>query len=321
MTARHEGENDWLAWVRELLAGDEPARGDLFVGPGDDAAVIAPSQGGPTVITTDAIVEGVHFESSAAPRAVGWKAIAVNLSDVAAMAARPTATVIAITAPPRFGRPDLEELMRGAKDCAAAHEVRIVGGDFSTTEGPLTVTVTALGDCEGRRPVLRSGAVVGDAILVTGSLGGSILGRHLSFQPRVAEALALVERYALHAMMDVSDGLALDLARMAEASGVGAALDEAQIPVSEDARTRSEQTGRPALEHALGDGEDFELLMAVAPADADRMIVEENPAIPITRIGEITASPGLVLRDRAGTARPLEHLGHEHRIETDTSDE
>ncbi len=182
------------------------------------------------------------------PRRIGHKALAVNLSDLAAMAAQPLAAFISVALPKAGAERLARELFEGILPLAQRHGVAIAGGDTNTWTGGLVISITALGTVTARGPLLRSGARPGDRILVTGSLGGSILGKHLDFEPRVAEALLLAERYELHAGIDVSDGLSLDLSRMAGESGCGAVLDLLQIPVAEAAHalTARDTAGRTA---------------------------------------------------------------------------
>jgi thiamine-monophosphate kinase len=179
------------------------------------------------------------------------------------------------------------------------------------------VSVTLLGEVTRRGPLRRDGARPGDQILVTGSFGGSILGRHLDFEPRVREALLLSERYALRAGIDVSDGLLVDLAHVAEESGCGAVLRTEDVPVSEDSR-RLAQTlgdGSTPLDHALGDGEDFELILAVAPEEATRMLAEQPLKVPLTAVGHFTAEPGLWQADAQGGQRKLVPRGWQHEFD------
>jgi thiamine-monophosphate kinase len=302
-----------LAFIDHLRAR-LPAHPLLRIGPGDDAAVLAALGESGIVVTTDLLTDGVHFNlASTDPRRVGHKALGVNLSDLAAMAAEPVAVVISLSLP--RSRECLElakELYEGVLLLAEQFDVAIAGGDTNTWDGPLVICVTALGKTTPRGPLLRSGARAGDRLLVTGELGGSILGRHLDCQPRVCEALLLNERYELHAGMDISDGLALDLSRMCEASGVGAIVDVDRIPISAAANELSNREPQTtALEHALGDGEDFELLLAVPP-DASAQIVRERPVeCGIRDVGEFTAELGLRQR-RSGRVSPLPERGYIH---------
>ncbi len=299
------GEFDFIAWVR----AQTPPHARVIAGVGDDCAVLAPPTR-PQVMTTDTLMDGTDFIlSEAGADAVGGKAMAVNLSDVAAMAAVPTAAVVSLCLPQG---PDTfalaQDLFRGLNRVASQFNVPIVGGDTNTWPGKLVVTVTVLGECTPRGPVLRSGARPGDWLFVTGPLGGSIRGRHLMPTSRVTEALALHEFCELRAMADVSDGLAADLGHVLDASGCGAELDAALIPIHPDAVAHAATTGHPALEHALGDGEDFELVFAVSPADGARL--RASAPVPVWKVGECVAA-GLWLRD-AGGARPLARTGWAH---------
>jgi thiamine-monophosphate kinase len=313
----------------EWLATHLPKSRHLRLGVGDDAAVLAWTQAGDMVVTTDAITDQVDFIlEEVEPALVGRKALAVNLSDLAAMAAEPVAAVVSLVLPRDggAGRTALElaeELYRGLIPLAEEFDVAIAGGDTNTWDGPLAISVTAIGRVPPQRagssptpappgPLTRSGAKPGDWLLVTGALGGSILGRHLHAEPRVREALLLNERYDLHAGMDISDGLALDASRLAAASGCGAALRLDAIPLSPDAVRCSARTGRSPLDHALGDGEDFELLIAVPPAIAEQIIRDQPLAIPLTHIGRCLEQPGLWQLDGSEISTPLETTGYMH---------
>lgn len=304
-------EQQFIAWLRERL----PPHPLLRLGPGDDAAVLR--MGGVTecVITVDLLTEGVDFLlADVDPRRVGRKALAVNLSDVAAMAARPMAAVVAVALPRVGGRELAVALYEGILPLAEKYDLAIAGGDTNSWDGPLVITATLLGQVTSRGPLLRSGAVAGDRIVVTGSFGGSILQRQFDFEPRIAEALVLNGRYTLHAGMDVSDGLAIDLGRLAGESRVGAIVDTDNVPIHDDARRLAGRAGdgRTPLEHALGDGEDFELLLAVPPGEVRRMIDQQPLDVPLTDIGCFTAAAGLWQRDAGGTVRPLTPSGWEH---------
>ena len=300
-------EFDLIRWIRSQA----PAGGPVQVGIGDDAAVVA-NRHSATLLTTDTLVDGVHFDlATHSLRDVGRKSLACSLSDIAAMGGRASAAVLSAAAPPTLTSGQARELVAGALACAAEFDTRLVGGDLTATSGPLVLTVAMLGDTAGLAPVCRSGARPGDALLVTGPLGGSRLGHHLSFRPRLAEGLALNQRFHPHAMIDISDGLAIDLHHVLEESHVGALVWADRIPVSDAARQAAEQTGRSALDHALGDGEDYELLFTLDEADAARLLHEQPFDLPVTRIGTITdAAAVLALPD--GTRQPLEPLGWEH---------
>jgi thiamine-monophosphate kinase len=305
-------ESELIAWLRQRL----PRHARLAVGLGDDAAIVRSGDTG-TVVTVDMLTEGVDFElAKDSPRCVGRKALAVNLSDLAAMAARPLAAVVALALPRAGGLALAKELYEGLIPLAESHDLAIAGGDTNSWDGPLVISVTLLGEVTRQGPLLRSGALPGDAIVVTGEFGGSILGRQFDFEPRVREALALAERYPLHAGIDVSDGLSLDLSRLAVESGCGAELDLAQVPVAPAAFELSGRLsdGSTPLDHALADGEDFELVLAM-PGDAAEKLTREQPLdCRCTRIGQFIEQRGLWTRDAAGTLVPLAARGYEHRL-------
>ena len=307
-------EQQFIAWLRERL----PPHPLLRLGPGDDAAVLRMAGVDECVITVDLLTEGVDFLlAEVDPRRVGRKALAVNLSDLAAMAARPLAAVLAVALPRKGGRELAVQLYEGLLPLAEKYDLAIAGGDTNSWDGPLVITATLLGQVTARGPLLRKGAQAGDRIVVSGAFGGSILGRHFDFEPRVNEALLLNERYELHAGMDVSDGLAIDLARLVRESGVGAIVETDRVPIHDDARrlARQRNDGRTPLEHALGDGEDFELLLAAPPDEARRMLAEQPLEVPLTDIGEFTAEPGLWQREAGGPVRPLTPSGWEHSFD------
>lgn len=285
----------------------------LRIGVGDDAAVLAALGDRDIVVTTDLLTEGVHFElANTDLRRIGHKALGINLSDLAAMAAEPVAVVISVALPRHSDPLKLaKELYEGMLPLAEQLNVAIAGGDTNVWDGPLVINVTALGKTTSRGPLLRTGAKPGDRLLVTGQLGGSILGRHLDCEPRVLEALLLHERYELHAGMDISDGLALDLSRMCEASGVGAIVDVDRVPISEATRVLAGRDSLSALDHALSDGEDFELLLAVSPNVATNIISDQPIECGICEVGEVTAEFSLQQRMN-GQITPLDTRGYVH---------
>jgi thiamine-monophosphate kinase len=307
-------EAEFVAWLTRHL----PRSPDIAVSIGDDAAVYAPhllEDGSPAaqVVTTDLLCEGVHFVwSETSPAAVGRKALAVNLSDMAAMAAVPRAAVVALLWPRERPVALAEALCRGMVELAERHGVTIIGGDTNRWSGPLVISAAVIGEATRHGVLRRDGACPGDAILVTGRLGGSLAGHHLTFEPRVTEALHLQAHYRLHAGMDISDGLSLDLQRLLEASGVGAELNLAAIPISDAARLLSLQSGRSPLEHALGDGEDFELLLTLPEDEAERLLREQPLTIPLTRVGMVIADHGLWHRDAHEQLCRLEVSGYLH---------
>jgi thiamine-monophosphate kinase len=304
-------ESDLIAWLRERL----PPHESLRLGIGDDAAVVQIGAGTACVVTVDVVSDQVDFHLDRTdPRRVGHKALAASLSDLAAMASRPRSAVVALALPRRGGLELAKQLYEGMIPLAERYGFGIAGGDTHSWDAPLLISVTAIGDVTGRGPLVRGGGQPGDQILVTGTLGGSILGKHLDFEPRVREALLLHERYDLHAAIDLSDGLAIDLARVADESGCGAVIQLASVPISEAAASlaSAKQNGRSALDHALGDGEDFELLLAVPPHAARQMLADQPLEVPLTRIGELIGQPGLWQMLPDGQRRELGRAGFEH---------
>ncbi|MCR4416095.1 MAG: thiamine-phosphate kinase [Thermoguttaceae bacterium] len=286
------------------------------LGLGDDAAVLRMAAVDECAVTVDMLMDGVDFHlRDADPRRVGRKALAANLSDLAAMATRPLAGVVAL-ALPRAGAMDLAvALYDGMLPLAAKYGLAIAGGDTNSWDGPLAVSITLFGAVTSRGPLTRRGARPGDRIVVTGAFGGSILGRHFDFEPRVDEALILAERYTLHAGIDVSDGLSIDLGRLCQESSCGAEVEVQRIPIHDDAHRLAERLadGSTPLDHALADGEDFELVLAVPPDEADRMLAEQPLAVPLTVIGRFVDRPGL-WRVEGGIAVPLAARGYEHHF-------
>jgi thiamine-monophosphate kinase len=191
----------------------------------------------------------------------------------------------------------------------------LAGGDTNAWDGPLVVSVTALGTPTGNGPLLRSGAQAGDEIVVTGEFGGSILAKHLDFEPRVTEAIRLHEAYRLHAGIDVSDGLSVDLAHLAAESGCGIEIDPDTVPVAPAAQRLAADDDRTPLEHALGDGEDFELILALPPAETERLIRDQPLDIPLTKIGRCVSEAGLWQRDSTGRRHCLPVTGWEHQFD------
>lgn len=308
-------ERELVRYLCERL----PAHPRLLIGPGDDAAILRLPERANLVATTDMLMDGVDFilGQHEAER-IGRKALAVNLSDLAAMAAVPLAALVSVSLPRRGGEALAKQLYEGLLPLAKQFDCPIAGGDTNSWDGPLVISVTALGVVPPERRWRRSGALAGDAILVTGEFGGSILGKQFDFVPRVAEALALAENYPIHAALDVSDGLSLDLARLCESSGCGALLELGNIPVAVAARKLSEQLrdGSTPLDHALSDGEDFELILIVPADAAERLLAEQPLATPLTQIGTVSNEPGLHAIDDEGQIRTVAARGYEHRLES-----
>ena len=282
-------EQSFLAYLR----GRTRSLPQVTVGIGDDAAVLepAPSQ---TIACTDQIIEGVDFLAGEHDHAsVGFKSMAVNLSDIAAMGAVPDSALVTLALPHQDATKIAGEVYEGILEAATQYGVAIAGGDLSTYDGPLAINIALLGHvAEGGSPWLRSGAQEGDVLLASGSFGGSILGRHLRPVPRIELANAIRDQAEIHAAIDVSDGLSLDLDRMCASSGFGVELDVEAIPIHPDAVKLAGQSGRDPFEHAWSDGEDFELLLAAAPDDARRLLAADLPA-PLSAIGTIVGRTGL----------------------------
>lgn len=303
------GERALIARLAEILGLHESVRGP--VGFGDDMAPIDPSL--PAWLwACDQLSDGVDFESARhAWRDIGYKAMAVNLSDAAAMAAEPVAALCAVTLHEQLDPAAALELLAGVHDAARHFGCRLVGGDTNSWKAPTVITVTLAARCPaGAAPVTRAGARPGDQVWLTGPLGGSILGRHLHPQPRVREAIEIARRLHPHAMIDISDGLAIDLYHILDASGCGAALEQSRVEgvIHPDAHQLAAKTGRSPLEHALFDGEDFELIVVLPPDDAS-----EAETLGLHRIGTIEPGPpqARLLRPD-GSDAPLPRRGWEH---------
>jgi len=288
------------------------SRADVVVGPGDDCAVVREREGALVdwLLTSDPVIEGVHFARDTPPALVGRKAIGRALSDLAAMGGEPRWALLNAVAPADTPVSAMEAIAEGADALAREHGLAIVGGDMA--RGPaLELHVFAAGTVPAGRALLRSGARPGDGLYVTGELGGSRLGRHLSFEPRVREGVFL--RDWAGGMIDVSDGLSTDLHHLAERSAAGAVLDLAALPVAQAAREIGD--GRSPQEHALHDGEDFELLFSVPAAREPAFAAAWPRAFPLrcTRIGEVTGRRGAVeVRGADGRLAPLARSGFEH---------
>lgn len=297
--------------IRSIVAHNSALPGTVTIPPGDDMAALRLGDHD-LLVAVDQVIEGVHFDrNSATLEQIARKAVTRNLSDVAAMAGKPLATLASAILPKGLPKGDADHLLTALRETAQAYDAPLVGGDTATSDGPLTLSVTVLATADGIEPVQRTGAKSGDAIYVTGQLGGSqhdYQGKtyHLDFEPRVALArtLAATKETRPRAMIDLSDGLARDLPHLVEHAEITAHL----LPVTPVARQVSARDGRPGWLHAVADGEDYELLFT---ADADAPIPNKIDGVPITRIGQVTASNGILLID--GNERiHLEGLGWEH---------
>jgi len=267
---------------------DGPAAKDVIRGPGDDCAVIGHARGKLWgLLKTDCLIEGVHFRLRDAAANIGWKALARTVSDIAAMGGRPLHALITLAISPEADLKRAVGVYAGLGKCAARYGIAIVGGETARSPGPMFISVALSGEVERHLCVFRSGGQPGDRLFVTGRLGGSLAGRHLIFEPRLEEARWLAQRFQIHAMMDLSDGLGADLPRLARASGCGCRLDETALPLNAGCTPKQ----------AMGDGEDYELLLALPPREAERLQIlwlRKFPKLALTEIGELVeeARPG-----------------------------
>jgi len=310
--AKAWGEFEYIDWIRRRLGTPSP---DVIVGPGDDAALVR-TPGDELALTTDMFTEGADFDlDNASARQVGAKAINAAASDIAAMAMRPKFIVVAVNLPAGTTRQLQEDLLLGIHDAAGRLGVELVGGDLSAGGDRLIISVTVTGVRGAGPPATRSGAEPEQKLFVTGTLGGSLVGRHLTATARIEEGLWLGENAEIGAMIDISDGLAQDLWHIADAGDVGAVVRADAVPVSEDARRLAVESGRSALEHALSDGEDFELLLSASPVGVKRIETAWPFETKITEIGWITREKGVFLETGDGRRRPLERSGWRHTFE------
>ena len=279
MTLAEAGEDQVVALLTKALPNDNR----VLVRAGDDCAVVR-NGSGLLLLKTDCVIEDVHFTRAAPPRAVGWKALCRAISDVAAMGGRPADGLITFAVPPSLQLSWVRGLYAGLRRAAQKYRINLVGGETARSPGGIFISVALTGYLPSGRYVTRAGGRPGDPIFVTGKLGGSLAGRHLRFEPRVEEAVWLNENFRLHAMMDLSDGLAKDLPRLARASRVGFRIDRAALPLNRGC----------TVDQGLGDGEDYELLFATGSEEGVRLQAawpQAFPRLKLSRIGELTA-PG-----------------------------
>ena len=278
------GEDQLLRQLFPLL---QTAKG-VVSGPGDDCAVVETRDRGDfLVLKTDCVVAGVHFLQTANAADVGWKAMMRPLSDFAATSAIPRFALITLVAPAQTKVDWVKTLYRGLCRAARRFEVSIVGGELSSTTGPVAISVSVVGFVEKDRWVSRRGGKPGDDLFVTGRLGGAVKQKHLKFIPRILESRWLTKNFSVHAMMDLSDGLGADLPRLAAASRVGFALEMDNVPVALGS----------TIDNAISEGEDYELLFAVSRRDGNRL----EPAwrkkfrkLPLTRIGRLNSQSTII---------------------------
>jgi thiamine-monophosphate kinase len=294
-----------------------PTNEFVVTGAGDDCAVLDLGVADKLVLfKTDAVVEGFHFTRETPPEKIGRKALARCLSDIAAMAGTPTAALVTIALPEKCEPEFIAKIYDGMNALAREHGVSIVGGETTTNPERILISIVLLGTVARGKQILRSGAKVSDAIFVTGELGGSLVEKHLDFEPRLAEARWLAKHFSIHAMIDLSDGLAGDLRHVLKASGVGGELLKSAIPISLEAKltARKSPSAKPAFAAALTDGEDFELLFTVASQTAVKLLdawKKQFPKLKLSCIGKIVAGEGILIRDKSGSSK-LNANGYVH---------
>jgi thiamine-monophosphate kinase len=304
MNSAEDRITEWFAVQRPL----DPARFPIAIG--DDMAQVNLGAGKSVLITTDMLLEGTHFDlSEASLEQVGYKSMAASLSDCAAMATRPLAAVVSVGLPAGYASKQLKQLHKGILRAADKYDCPLAGGDITSWQknGGLAVNVAMLSVPAGCEPLTRKGAKVGDCICVTGPLGGSRAGKHLDFEPRVEEAIAIASSAKANSMMDISDGLSSDLARICHQSKVGALLFQDAIPISEAAA----RTADP-LASALNDGEDYELLFTLPENEFKKLLSRWHRPVALTCIGSIVEGRGVKLRDSSGHISSLKPAGYDH---------
>jgi thiamine-monophosphate kinase len=277
MTLRNLGEHRLLNQLLSRLSLGKA----VAMGPGDDCAVVATHDRHKLlVLKTDCVVEGVHFLRGTNALDVGWKAMMRPLSDFAATSAVPQFALITLIVPEQTSVAWVKELYRGLRRAAKRFEVSIVGGETSSTPGPIVISTSVAGFVESGRAVSRRGGKAGDDLFVTGRLGGALTQKHLKFIPRIVESRWLTENFSIHAMMDLSDGLGTDLPRLARASKMGFKIDTERLPLTRGAN----------IDDAISEGEDYELLFAISQREGNRLEQEwqrKFPKVPLTRIGSL----------------------------------
>lgn len=335
-----------------------PAPGWLLLGIGDDAAVVEPERNRVEVLSVDAIVEGIHFDRAfVSPEAIGHRALAVNLSDLAAMGAAPRLALLSFALPPGLPLEDFEGIITGLARLAARHRIHVAGGNLTRSPGPLMIDITVVGSVKRRQALTRAGARPGDEIYVSGTLGAAAAGlrmlREMSFttkdtedtkeqpgtekarpfvslvssvvkssidrylypEPRVRLGLLLSRNRAASASIDLSDGLADGVRRIAEASSVGAVIEADALPIDPGVRAWFEARGLDPVAEAMTAGDDYELLVTVRPRTRRRLMAAKRCDVPLTRVGTCTEGRAALLRVSTGGTvidRDLPPGGYDH---------
>ncbi|KHE93699.1 MAG: thiamine-phosphate kinase [Candidatus Scalindua rubra] len=302
-------EFSFIKWIRSNQKKDK----NIIIGIGDDCASIRINDDNVFLVTTDMLVEGTHFNlKKSTPGEIGRKSIACSISDIAAMGCSAKYAVISICFPHETKTKFARDLYRGIQKMADAFNIRIIGGDIVSSKKTLVINVTMYGRNEGLKSIPRSGAKANDVIMITGALGGSILGKHITFKPRLKEGLLLNKKFNINSMIDISDGLVADLGHILEESGVGAVLYEEEVPVSADARKLARKTGLSALYHALHDGEDYELLFTLSDKESKKLLAFRSFPARLSKIGHINKSKGIKMQGADGKLKRIKSIGYTH---------
>lgn len=296
-------EKEFIKWLKTAL----DVQTNTNAGIGDDAAVFTTPPGMKQLLTSDCLVDRVHFDvTTTSLNLIGRKCVAASISDIAAMCGSPKYAIISIVAPRSFSLDDLKKLCGGMFSVSDAYSCSIIGGDFISHDGPLTINVTILGLGKQNQLRFRFATEVNDSIFVSGALGGSRDGHHLTFEPRVQLGLALGGNPAVHSLTDITDGLVIDLHSILTAGNYGATLIESDIPTSPHLAN-----DKSAIAAALYDGEDFELLFT-ASSEYQGHLENRTSDVAITKIGYINNDPQILLMTDSGDTRQLDVRGYSH---------